>query len=232
MPLQALKAYALGKELAFKMRAVRADRMFVSRIKSWIMSSVLLLLPGVAWASPPGLEHEPTTQSQERVERFERPLDFEAPLTLDLGLRVTRRAPALPDLRDDLRLPPPGCDGMCLSVTVERAWTFYVTADLDAELPRIDAVDGETYFTVGASLQVTPALSVFVEDFQPASMVIGGADEEEPAPHFSWDGHQVSVGARLEVGRVRLQAAGVIYALSITDRQSGIGAIGSVTVAF
>ena len=100
MPLQALKAYALGKELAFKMRAVRADRMFVSRIKSWIMSSVLLLLPGVAWASPPGLEHEPTTQSQERVERFERPLDFEAPLTLDLGLRGTRRAPALPDLRD------------------------------------------------------------------------------------------------------------------------------------
>ena len=93
----------------------------MSRIKSWIVSSVLLLLPGVAWASPPGLDREPTAASQERVERLDRPVDLDAPLTLDLDLRVARVTPALPDLRDDLRLPTPGRDGMQLSLTVERA---------------------------------------------------------------------------------------------------------------
>ena len=203
----------------------------MSRIGSWIVSS-LLLLPGVAWASPPGREQAPTDMTQERVERYAPPADFETPVTLELNRWVSRGEPELPDLREDLRLPTPGPDGMQLAVTFERAWTFYVTADLSAELPRLDAVDGETYFTVGASFQVTRALSVFVEDFQPASMVIGGADPQEPAPRFSWDGHQVSVGGRLAVGRVAVSAAGVFYALSITDRRDGIGAIASVTIAY
>jgi hypothetical protein len=203
----------------------------------YVMNKVVALLAIMLAHSPvlaaPGMasEHAVTTRSDTIERSWTRPSAWEERLELDLSARLPSRARELPELHADLRLPSPGPETMRLSLSLHAAWSVYVTADLDAALPRLDAVDSETYFTVGTSVRVTERFSVFVEDFQPAGMVIGSG-QEEPAPAFAWDGHQVTLGARLDADRVRLEAAAVIYALSTTNRRSGIGAVGSVTVRF
>src|SRR5690606_10458204 len=92
----------------------------------------------------------------------------------------------------DLRMEEPGPESLSIRVRVLPYLTLYVSADMSAELPRLDAVDGDTYFAPGAELHLTPTVSLFLEDFQPASGVVGGGPEEQEAwiPRRSWDGHQ------------------------------------------
>lgn len=135
----------------------------------------------------------------------------------------------------DLRMEEPGPESLAIRVRVLPYLTLYVSADMRAELPRLDAVDGDTYFAPGVEFHLTPTLSLFVEDFQPASGVIGGGlEEEEPwIPPRSWDGHQIGVGVRWQLhARVRFEGAAVIYALSPSHRASDVGASWSVAFAF
>lgn len=126
------------------------------------------------------------------------------------------------------RLPALAPEGLRLDVTLGRV-TAYVGADLASELPRLDCVDGETYFAPGLEVAVARRLRAFVEDFQPASGIIGGADPDEPAPARSWDGHQVAVGLRWEpVPGVTIEVAAVGHVLSATRRPASPGAMASI----
>lgn len=129
-------------------------------------------------------------------------------------------------------LPAPSPDGLRIDVTVGRV-TAYVWADMTSELPRLDAVDEETYFTPGLEVTVTPGLRLFVEDFQPASGVIGGADEEEPAPARSWDGHQAAGGLRWDpLPGMTIEVAALGHVLSATRRAATPGGMASLTLRF
>lgn len=133
---------------------------------------------------------------------------------------------------EQYRLPEQMPEVIFLSVTPTPICTLYVTADLDDGLPRLDAVDGDTFFTTGVELHVTRELSLFAEDFQPSSMVLGD-DPAMPIPLRSWDGHQAAVGARWSpTGRVTFVAQTVFYLLSASRRPSDVGGTVSVSVRF
>jgi hypothetical protein len=173
-------------------------------------------------------------QSQERSlaarERFE-PIRLDLTLFRPLGFPEQHPlAPTEEALRLGLPSQPPG--EFVLRIRLHAAFSFYVTADLDSELPRLDAVDGETYFSTGAELRLTPLLGLFVEDFQPASGVIGDEElEENPSPERSWDGHQVSIGLRVSPREdLEVRGEAIAYVLSVTDRSSGVG--GMLTVSY
>jgi hypothetical protein len=123
-------------------------------------------------------------------------------------------------------------EGLAITVRLSNVVSVYVSADLDSQLSsRPDAIHGETYFSVGASFDVTHQLQLFVEDFQPASAIVG--DElREPAPLFFWDGHQFTAGVRYAQDNWSLEAGTVVYALSTSNRDSGVGARVSLTIRF
>lgn len=160
-----------------------------------------------------------------------------APITLELRLApLTLDYAALQDETTRLYwLPEQLPDGLVLDVPVHKVLTLFLSADLDAELPRIDSVDGETYFSVGAQGHLTSWLSVFVEDFMAAAAVIGSDEDRllEPIAARSWDGHQIGAGLLFtphEQITVRAQAIG--YLLSESKRADGLGGVVAVGVTF
>lgn len=128
-------------------------------------------------------------------------------------------------------LPP---ESLSLQLPVGRYAVAYVWADLTDGVPRLDAVDGDTYFTPGVEVPLgATRFRAFVEDFQPASGVIGGTDPDEPPPARSWDGHQVAFGLRWEpVPGVLVEGATVTYVLSATHRDPGVGGYLSVGIRY
>lgn len=179
---------------------------------------------------------------------------LEPELTLDLSVDLQLTLPGSPsevgtfDAQFDLDRPfafllpelPP--ESLRLQVPVGRFAVAYVWADLSDGLPRLDAVDADTYFTPGLEVPLgflrgvpfgVDHLRVFVEDFQPASGVIGGTDPDEPPPARSWDGHQVAVGLRWEpLEGVVVEGATVAYVLSATRRDPGVGGYLSVAIRY
>ena len=111
---------------------------------------------------------------------------------------------------------------------------FEIGSDLDSQLPRLDAVDGDTYFSAGFEFLVDERLSIYIEDFQPASAFTSGGtfqiEEDEHPPSYSWDGHQFALGLRYQLHeRVHFEGAGVLYALSPRQRSGGLGGYASVS---
>jgi hypothetical protein len=154
-------------------------------------------------------------------------------LDLPLALALPRLQPLEVQQRYSPTMGDPGPASLSISVQVSRAVRVYVAADLDQELPRLDCLDGDTYWMPGVELALTKRLRVFVEDFQPASGIVGGGDEDEPIPARSWDGHQVGVGARYQLSeRVQIEAQATTYVLSGTNRGEGLGGMASLTLRF
>ena len=154
------------------------------------------------------------------------------PVTLSLPRLLTGFPGPAPAAACDLRLREQPPESLVLRIPVSNVFTVYLSADLEAELPRLDCVDGETYFSTGVEARITRSLTAFVEDFQPASMVLG-ADPEEPAVARSWDGHQIAFGLRWVVSeRVTAEAACVVYALSVSRRDEALGATAAITWSF
>ena len=199
------------------------------RFIPWVLSLIVLAGPA-AVAGPAGQEGRSITE-ESAATRWDAPNPFE-PVELTLP-----RRPAAPEWRPlEFRLGelPPAT--LALRVDLGAAATFYVSADLSGGLPRLDAVDGETYFAPGIEVQVAPGLRAFAEDFQPASGVVGGgaeADGERWVPERSWDGHQVTVGLRwLPLPGVTVEAGAVGYALSPSRRPDAVGATAQVALRF
>jgi len=200
---------------------------------------VLLLLAAPALAEPTSRDDDrlaakakPEASQLARTERFDTGL-LDRSIRLELVLPAYAWTdPLLTGAPRQYRLPEQLPEVVFLSFTPIPACTLYVTAYMDEGLPRLDAVDGDTFFTTGVELHVTPQLSLFAEDFQPSSMVL--AEElEHPVPFRSWDGHQVGVGARWKVTpRVAVEAQTVFYVLSASRRHPGAGGVVSVTLLF
>jgi len=198
-----------------------------------ISTATLLLAIGGAAAAAPGPEARGSTPELVTDSRSaEAPDRAPAGASLDLAVRIelTPYAPPVEDV-DPWRLPAAGPESLVLSLELHPALAVYVAADLGAELPRLDAVDGDTYYTTGVELRVLPGLAAFVEDFQPASAILG-ADEEEAVPERSWDGHQVGVGLRLRGGRWSLEGAAVFAVLSASGRRPGAGGYVTLSARF
>lgn len=162
-----------------------------------------------------------------------------SPVTLTLPTLPLASAAPLPSYAITetrlFRLPEMAPESLQLSFAIFDSLDFVLAADLDSDLPRLDSVDDETYFSVGFHSDVTPWLTVFVEDFMSASTVVGSDRdfEADPVPGFSWDGHQASVGGILTVNeRVSVRAEAIAYVLSETKRSPGLGARAAVTVRF
>ena len=152
-------------------------------------------------------------------------------LRLVLPARPPEAAPSL-SAPLGLRLPPPAPVSFELLVGLGPLVDLYLGADLRGEArPRPDAVDGESYFTAGGELRITPGVGVFLEDFQPASTFVGAASDE-PAPSSRWDGHQVGLGLRWRQGRIQVQAGAVFAVLSATRRSEGVGALAELSLGF
>ncbi len=130
----------------------------------------------------------------------------------------------------ELVMPEAGPDGFRLEVQLDDV-TVYVASDLGGGLRRLDSLDFETYFVVGAELHLGRGVRIFIEDFQPAGMVLGEVDEEEAPPDRYWDGHQIAAGIRIEPAPgVSFEASPILYALSPTDRPSSFGVVASIRV--
>ncbi|HBP18234.1 MAG TPA: hypothetical protein DEA08_10630 [Planctomycetes bacterium] len=163
-------------------------------------------------------------------------ISLEAPIEL-AELELHRRLSECVLLRgapDYLRLQDVASAELELRFAIHPKLWFEIGSDLDAELPRLDAVDGDTYFSAGFELLVDERLSIYVEDFQPASAFTGGGtfrmDEDEHPPSYSWDGHQLALGLRYQLhARVRFEGAGVLYALSPRQRSGGLGGYANVS---
>jgi hypothetical protein len=208
---------------------------------------MVLFGTGEAFASPPppsspsgldaAIRHAVLTRAGTDISRSSTSsdqLDYTQPGRLiegpiHLALETVRyRAPAA-DQGDPWRMPAGGLlstGTLAINIELSRYGVFYLAANLGDDLPRLDAVDGDTYFATGLSLRVTKNLSVFAEDFQPASMIVEVNDEQlafEPPPFFSWDGHQISAGLRWEDSTWQVEGAAVLYTVSRTERESGVG---------
>jgi hypothetical protein len=191
---------------------------------------------------PAGDDYLPLARSTARVVRPGRPGSDASPLEAATRLRLPHVAPsaggltAVFDLDRPIafRLPDLPPEELRIEVPLLRVATAYVWADLGDDLPRLDAVDGDTYFTPGLEVPLpAPGLRLFVEDFQPASGVVGGAERDAPAPRRSWDGHQVALGARWAVtADVQVEAETIGYVLSATHREPGVGALVSVSIRY
>jgi len=198
--------------------------------KAWTLAALLLLcLSALAGAEPYARESASTQRSpgelasaQAVIERNPGAPDL---LTLPLTLELPRyRAQAFEV--DPWRLEELAPESLELRLPLHRALCFAVSADLSGGLPRLDAIDGDTYFCAGFELSLDPDWVLFVEDFQPASGVVGGGPfrEGETAPSYSWDGHQFAIGTRWRVSeRLELRAEARLYALSLTRRQEAVG---------
>jgi hypothetical protein len=221
------------------MRAERHQEAAMNKPTTVFPALLLLLLTTPVLASP--FDTPAATQEERSAVTLEQPVELtwsRPAFDLAQDVPAVGRAPSpwVSATRLSHRLPAQAPQGLQLRFEASPVVGFYVTADLDDEaLPRLDAVDGDTYFTVGLDLRLTRWLTVFLEDFQPASGVIGsGVDpEEEPVHDYSWDGHQVAVGARWQINaRVALKAELRALVMSQSDKQSGVGGAGFLTVSF
>lgn len=195
----------------------------------WTTLLAVVGLTSPAFANP--LASHDASLSRAQGETRSKPDSLDAlDLSLSLDYRAVVEAWETPSLELRLGELPP--ETLQIEVQVTSWLTAYVLADLDAELPRLDAVDGDTYFAPGVECHLTDAVSLYAEDFQPASGVLGD-DSDEVAPDRSWDGHQVAMGARWQASdRLQIEGAAVIYTLSRTGRSSAVGALASLTLAF
>ncbi|HBP23827.1 MAG TPA: hypothetical protein DEA08_39375, partial [Planctomycetes bacterium] len=174
------------------------------QLQAWTLAALLLLsLAGLASAGPyayegPSVERSPSelASAQAVIERSAGASELSAPLELELP-RYRARALEV----DPWRLEELAPEGLELRIPLHRALCFAVSADLSGGLPRLDAVDGDTYFCAGFELSLNRDWVLFAEDFQPASGVVGGGpvEEGEAAPAYSWDGHQLAIGTRWRV---------------------------------
>jgi hypothetical protein len=210
----------------------------------WVLTLfVLTLLAAPAWAGPSRAVDHAFLQRVSGVETERRstftsaqtPEDTLPPRSwLDLSQPVLLAPSAFPRSTEPVwRLGELPLDTLELRIDCHPTLCFLLSADLDVELPRLDAVDGETYFIAGVEFRIRPDVALFVEDFQPASGVVRGDEDQESAVARSWDGHQAAVGARWRAtDRVRREGALVGYVLSRTYRDEALGAYLTVTVAF
>ena len=226
----------MDADLRVKPHLTNADIKFreeVTDVQRMIWTALLAVIgfASPALASPPLARHD-ASLSRAEGESERTPDSWEAPglsLSLDYSSFLTEWE--VPSLELTLGELPP--ETLQIEVQVSSWLTAYVLADLDAEVPRLDAVDGDTYFAVGLEVSLTAGISLYVEDFQAASGVLGDELWVETAPERSWDGHQIAIGARWQpTDRVKVEGAAVIYALSRTRRSRGLGGQASVTVAF
>ncbi|RMG16955.1 MAG: hypothetical protein D6731_04990 [Planctomycetota bacterium] len=206
---------------------------------SLMVAAAWFALLGFAWAGPldvaaAGARSATPTASRSVSDRARGASSDDPLASLDVRVRLElppvrpTRAPQRIHLR--LGALPPATLSLRVRLCAWAALT--VSADLDSDLPRLDALDGETYWCPGLELRPARGLSVFVEDFQPASAVTGGS-EGEPAPQRSWDGHQIAVGLRLRpASGLRIEGATVLYALSASGRAGGVGATLSLTLRY
>ncbi|MBL4847069.1 MAG: hypothetical protein JKY65_16235 [Planctomycetes bacterium] len=180
------------------------------------------------------LSRSATTPSSEATLSEPAPEDLRVPSFMDLTEPVLLAPSAFPRSTPSVwRQGVLPSDSLDLRFEIHATLCFLISADLDVELPRLDAVDGETYFISGFEFRVHPDLALFVEDFQPSSGIVGGDDDREPAVARSWDGHQIALGARwLASDRVRCEAALVGYVLSRTFRDEALGAYLNLTFTF
>lgn len=201
------------------------------------MGLLLLGLQGQAFASPSDVRQSGDI-SGARADADLHRVTFEHEIRLDLGLpspvEVARfEAPDAPwnaPLRFRLAELPP--ESLFLRLPLGEVGNLYVTADLGADQPRLDAVDGDTYFSTGAELALVGGLRLFLEDFQPASGVVGGG-VVDVLPAMLWDGHQIQVGLRLDLAPgVCLEGGPVLYALSASGRPDGVGARAAICGRF
>jgi hypothetical protein len=132
-------------------------------------------------------------------------------------------------------LPEQAPEGLSLEVPLHDVFAVFLSADLDAELPRLDSIDGETYFSVGARTQLSATVALFVEDFISASAVIGSdVDlEVEPVAERSWDGHQIAAGVLITpTEQITIRGEAIGYVLSESKRHDGLGATVLIAFAF
>lgn len=202
------------------------------RALPWI---VLLALTGpVAQAGPAGVGGRSAVEDAvvERWDRGDAVRNLFEPIELALPRRPVQRAYQPLEFRLGEQAPT----SLALRIDFAGAGAFYVSADLSGGLPRLDAVDGETYFAPGIEVALVGGLNLFAEDFQPASGVVGGgadADEDPWVPERSWDGHQITVGLRWRpADGVTVEAGVVAYALSVSGRRDASGATGQISVSF
>jgi hypothetical protein len=199
---------------------------------TWLMKAAIGLVLGVA-ALPARAEDgararelRPALAASVLAIRLELPASSR--LLEDVSLDLSQRFV--------LRLPAPSAaptSGMRLELPVLSFGLVYVSADLSGELPRPSAIDGETYFTPGLQVHLPAGLAAFVEDFQPASGVIGGRDARLRVARHMWDGHQVAFGLRWSPSAtVLVEAAGVAHVLSDSGRDPHLGALASVRLTY
>lgn len=197
--------------------------------KAWILATLLLLsLSALAGAEPYVGESASGQRSprelasaQAVIERSPGAELLTVPLTLELP-RYRAQALEVDPWRMDELAP----ESLELRLPLHRALCFAVSADLSGGLPRLDAIDGDTYFCAGLELSLNSDWVLFLEDFQPASGVVGGGPfrEGETAPAYSWDGHQFAIGTRWRASeRLELRAEARLYALSLTRRPEALG---------
>lgn len=196
----------------------------------------LLILTALLLGAPAAEASPRRARDAASTERFDPTTELlESPLTLELPTFQASLAEVQTLSKIELRLEELAPEALELRLDLHPTTTLYLAADLDADLPRLDALDGDTYFVVGVELHVTRNLRLFAEDFQPASLVVGDAEELElePPPLRSWDGHQVGIGLRwAPIPRAQLEAAAIFHVLSATRRASSTGARVSIGVLF
>lgn len=130
------------------------------------------------------------------------------------------------------RLPEAIPETLDLEIALDPVLSFTLASDLDTELARLDSVDGETYFSAGLKLRLTPNLSLFVEDFMSSTAVLG-RDDEEWISRPSWDGHQVALGVLAQPHeQLSLRGEVIGFLLSETRRDPDVGWAASLTWKF
>lgn len=200
------------------------------RRRAWTLATLLLLsLTTLAGAEPYGREGARVQRSPGELASAQAVIERSAGapelLAAPLSLELPRYRAAAPEV-DPWRLAELAPESLELRIPLHRALCFAVSADLSGGLPRLDAIDGDTYFCAGFELSLNSEWVLFVEDFQPASGVVGGGPfrEGETAPAYSWDGHQFALGARWRLSeRLELRAEARLYALSLTQRREAAG---------
>ena len=126
-------------------------------------------------------------------------------------------------------------DGLRLDLRAHRKLTLYLSAELDpTALPRLDAVDGEGHFVVGAELRLGRGWTLVLESFQSSAAVLGRSDNaQDVVGDASWDGVQAAVGLRWQVRpQVSFEASPVFYLLSDSGRADSVGVRGGLTLRF
>ena len=196
----------------------------------WITLLAVFGVTTPALASPPLASNDAALSRSTGEIGSKSGSQYSLDLTVSLDYRSVDLEWEIPSI--DLRLGELPPETLEIEIHLTSWLTLFILADLDAELPRLDSMDGDTYFAPGVQFHLTDTFTVYVEDFQAASGILGD-ESEEIVPDRSWDGHQLSVGGRWQVSeRLQIEGAAVIYLLSKSHRPNALGARVSLTLEF